>query len=61
MNQEEERIAAITHIHEASVKSAEINNMLKDFYKKVRVVAELKGIKLSVLNPEPKEESLIEV
>jgi len=56
MNPEEiERIAYITHIHEASVKSAEINSMLREFYRDVCRVAKMNGIRLSVLNPMQEE------
>lgn len=50
MTQEQlERIAYITHIHEAAAKSEQINEMLTLFYKKVCAVAKLNGIQLSTL------------
>ena len=63
--EEEIRIASITHIHEASVKSELINKMLRDFYKEVLRVADREGIRLSVLtnfNEQPlrKEEEMFQ-
>lgn len=50
MTQEQtQRIAYITHIHEAAAKSAQINEMLTLFYTKVCAVAKLNGIQLSTL------------
>jgi len=50
MTQEQlQRIAYITHIHEAAAKSKEINDMLILFYKTVCTVAKLNGIQLSIL------------
>ena len=47
--EELQRIAYITHIHEAAAKNQQINNMLKVFYRKVCVTARLNGIQLSTL------------
>lgn len=55
MNAKEiQRIAYITHIHEAAAKSEQINEMLTLFYKKVCAVAKLNGIQFSTLQlPHP--------
>ena len=50
MTQEQlQRIAYITHIHEAAAKSKEINEMLIMFYRTVCTIAKLHGIQLSTL------------
>ncbi|HPH99922.1 MAG TPA: hypothetical protein PK772_06320 [Chitinophagaceae bacterium] len=50
MNAKEiQRIAYITHIHEAAAKSDQINKMLILFYKKVYAVAAFNGIQFSTL------------
>lgn len=46
-----QRVAHITHIHEAAAKSPEINVMLTGFYEEVCKVAKVKGIELSILFP----------
>ncbi|MBK7883032.1 MAG: hypothetical protein IPJ81_03870 [Chitinophagaceae bacterium] len=46
-----QRVAYITHIHEAAAKSSEINSMLIEFYEEVCRMAKMKGIELSILFP----------
>ena len=49
-SEEIERLMCITHIHEAAIKDAEIDEMLHDFYKKICSLAADKGIRLSLVN-----------
>ncbi len=46
-----QRVAYITHIHEAAAKSPDINSMLIHFYEEVCRMAKMKGIELSILFP----------
>ena len=46
---EQERLIAITHIHELSVKDEHVNKALKNFYKYILEYAEAKHISISTI------------